>query len=508
MRKILPPLLLCSILLLVLGLPARAQGTAYADLAAPDLTAFPSVSALLDVYDTQGQFVSGLKPEGVTVLEDNQPRPAEALNEIQPPAQLVVTVNPGPPMAVRDAAGVARYSRVSEALRLWAEARPADSSDDLSLVATVGPLLAHDTTANWLVSFNAYQPDARAASPSLQSLAFAMDLTDDPLPNPSTKRAILFITPHLDATAMPPLESLAMRALQSKVRIFVWLIDSEAYFNHDSATALKSLAFQTGGRFFTFAEAEAFPDVETYLAPLRRAYTLKYTSKLTGPGSHTLSVQVQTSEGLLTSPALTFNLDIQPPNPILLSPPLQIVRQTPPDKPFDVKALAPVQQPVEMIVEFPDGHPRALARSALYVDGQQIDENSAEPFNKFVWDLSGYTTSGQHELKVEVLDSLGLSKMSMGVPVTVTVVRLPSGAMATLARNTVIITIGAILLAGAVLFIILFTGGKLRLPSLAALRRARKRYEDPLTQPVPIPQESTVEARRPSARLETVENSR
>ena len=57
-----------------------------------------------------------------------------------------------------------------------------------------------------------------------------------------------------------------------------------------------------------------------------------------------------------------------------------------------------------------------------------------EPFNKFVWDLSAYDTSGQHEIVVEAEDALGLKKSSIGIPVTLTVIHAPKGVQAFLAR--------------------------------------------------------------------------
>jgi hypothetical protein len=89
-----------------------------------------------------------------------------------------------------------------------------------------------------------------------------------------------------------------------------------------------------------------------------------------------------------------------------------------------------------MLVEFPDGHKRALKRTALYVDGVQIAENTSEPFDKFTWDLSGYNSSGQHSLQVLAEDELGLSKTSLSLPVSVTVVLPPGGLVALLAKNS------------------------------------------------------------------------
>ena len=91
-----------------------------------------------------------------------------------------------------------------------------------------------------------------------------------------------------------------------------------------------------------------------------------------------------------------------------------------------------------------------------------MDENTSEPFNKFTWDLATYAATAEHQIDVEVVDSLGLSKTSMAVPVTVTVVKPPSGPTALLAKYRTQITFGSIILAGLVLFFILL-GGRFRL---------------------------------------------
>jgi len=500
MRKIL--IIFLGLMLILCAAPmVRAQSTAYADIYLPDAQAFPVISTLLDVFDGQGQFVFGLKAADVTVLEDGQSRPVDELSELALGARLVVAINPGPSLAVRDPGGIPRYDKVMQVLRGWAESRPADNADDMNLVTIAGPLLTHATLSDWLINFTAYQPDFRAAAQNIQSLTMALDAANAPTSQPGTKRAILFLTPLIEPSDLSTLEVLTMRAVQSKVRVFVWLIDSETSTIGDSATALKALALQSGGSFFAFSEAETLPDPETYFAPLRHIYTLKYSSKLATPGNHTLSVQAQTSAGQIASSELTFTLDVQPPNPILVSPPLQIVRQAPSDDPYNTKILVPSQHEIEIIVEFPDGHPRPLVSTILYVDGQVVGENAAEPFDKFIWDLSGYTTSGQHEVIVEAEDSLGLSKTSMSLPVIVTVVHPPSGLRAFISRNRALIVVGAIVLTGLVLLLILFMGGKLRLPSLAARRHARKMYEDPLTQPVEISSERDAPVKGHAKRL-------
>jgi hypothetical protein len=98
-------------------------------------------------------------------------------------------------------------------------------------------------------------------------------------------------------------------------------------------------------------------------------------------------------------------------------------------------------------------------------------------------------------ITVEAVDSLGLSKTSMGLPITITVVKPPSGPAALLAKYRTPITFGAIILAGLVLFFILLSG-RLRIPSLRAAQATRRAEADPLTQTI---QTSAVEETLPVA---------
>ena len=302
------------------------------------------------------------------------------------------------------------------------------------------------------------------------------------------KRAILLITSRMDEPNIDlTLNTVAEQAIASKVRVFVWFVDADLYFNTPSATAFKALALQTGGDYLAFSGVEPFPDLESYFAPLRHLYSLSYNSTLTTSGEHTLAAQITTPAGEIISENRSFSVDVQPPNPILVMPPAQIVRQAPADDPFNTELLMPDRQQLEIIVEFPDNHPRPLARTTLYVDGMPAAQNDTEPFDHFVWDLNAYNESAEHTLVVEVVDSLGMSKASMGAPVMVTVVHAPEGAQAFLAKYRTQIALGAVVLAGGVLLIVLLSG-RLRIKSGRERRETRIRGIDPVTQPVSIQQ--------------------
>jgi len=57
---------------------------------------FPTISAGLDVFDTAGGLVSGLKSDAVTLLEDNQPRSLTQLHEVQLGVEFALALDPGP----------------------------------------------------------------------------------------------------------------------------------------------------------------------------------------------------------------------------------------------------------------------------------------------------------------------------------------------------------------------------------------------------------------------------
>ena len=485
------PLIVSLSLLFTQAVTVRAQGISpVANLYPVDASAFPTISAYLDVFDAQRIFGSGLTSESVSIIENGVQLPASSLTEIAVPLQIAVAVNQGTPLDARDANGISRYQRVAQVVAQWAQSRPADLPDDLSLVSQAGPVINHAPAADFIVGLTGFQPDMREAEPNLQSLATAIDVVSGQTPRLGMKRAVLFITPQMENPDLAALlEPYMQRAISEGIRIFVWYVDANTTFTTTSAAVFNNLAIQTGGAMFQYSGEERFPDPEAYFSALRRTYTLTYTSILNATGEYSVSVQANLPSGALLSNEQRMNVTVEPPNPFPITPPQQITRQAPADDPFNDEILLPTMQQIEILVEFPDGHPRPLTRTTLYIDGQVAAENIAEPFNIFTWDLNTYTESGDHQLSVEAVDSLGLSKASMPIPVTLTVIKPPSGPAAFLAKYRTQLTFGSIILAGLVLFAILLSG-RFRIPTLRQKQEARKASADPLTQPISIVAES------------------
>ncbi len=481
MRKLLFVFLIFT-LLPALPASARQQSLAYAELYPADVSAFPQVSTLLDVFDSRGIFVSGLKPEEVTLFENNAPIAVDSLNEQLSPLQMTLAVNQGPALDARDSNNFSRFQRAAQIISQWAQTRPADFPDDYSIVSQSGPVINHASAAEFVAGLNGFNPDFRASAPNLLSLSIALDIASSQTARPGMKRAILFITPEMtNLDLAEQIEPLLNRAIQNKIRVFIWYIAPAASFQSPSAAAFNNLAVQTGGSMFGYSGIERFPDPEAYFSPLRRIYAITYTSRAKTSGDQTLSARVNHFSGTFDAPPQTFNINILPPNPFALTNDLQIVRRPGEDGAFDV--LTPNTQEIKIIIEFPDGHPRPLTRTTLYVDGVIMDENTAPPFDVFTWDISAYEKTAEHQIVVEAVDMLGLQQASLPVPVVVTVVQPLQGGLGLLARYRIPLTFGAIVLAGLVLFFILISG-RIRMPSLRAAQEARRAESDPVTQSI------------------------
>jgi hypothetical protein len=469
--------------LLFAGLaPARAQSAARLSLYHLQKDSFPAMTAGLDVFDSTGNLVTGLTPAEVILLENDQPRQLTSFEELQPGTEFALALDPGPFFAYQDANAVTRFAKVLKVFKEWAAAYSDSPGDDLSLLPTGGTPATHlATMAAFSDALAVYQPNLQSLVSKPETLSLALDAVSEPTSLAGRKPVVLYITSIPAESDIPTLQNLTQRAVAGHIRVHIWIVASQDYRSTSGATALKDLAIQTGGEVVFFSGVESLPSPEIYLAPLRHAYRLSYSSEIRSSGEYTLMVQVNLNGETLISAPLPFELDIQPPNPILVAPPVQIVRKAPDALTTGAAAILPVQQQISIIIEFPDGRRRPLIRTRLYVDGVLAEENTSGPFDCFTWDLSGYTASGEHILTVEAVDKLGLSKISLGIPVLVTVVRPQIGLLPWLSRNSMGVAWGAIVFAGGVLGVILVR-------SLARKRRSRMvsrdSRNDPLTQSV------------------------
>lgn len=480
-------------LLLVIGLlcvqPVSAQTSANAWLTPPQTEDFPRIETYLDVSDAQGKFMHGLQPGEVTIFEDGEPRPLVEFVEQRPGVQLVIALNPGRPFVIRDSQGFSRYDLIIQSLADWAQRRLGSSLDDLSLLVTDGPQRSH--VSNPLELFYAleeYQVSEQNSGGGIDVLLQAVELAGDPTPRPGMERMVLFVSAPLEGDLSFALQNVIDRARQRSVHVYVWLVAPPEAFLTRTADDLIRLATDTGGQFAAFSSDQIIPDLEIYLEPLRDIYFVTYDSQIKTGGQHELKAVISTGGEAITSQPQTFDFDLRPPNLAFLLPELEIVRAPTAETTATASqqaSLQPDKIDVQVLFDFPDGRERPMTYSALYVDGQAVHENRAEPFDQFAWDLEAYDQSGQHILRAEAVDSLGLRGSTIDTPVIVQVKRPAASILSGLTRNIPVIAGVTVGISGLVLVLVMIVGGRIR-PDPHRTRRKRRSKNDPTLQAVKI----------------------
>ena len=471
--------------------PAAAQGSSTITLGIPTTDSFPLIHFSFDGFDFEGAFLKDIKPEDVQVIEDGQARNAESLKEVQIGLQIIFAINTNPAMSSQ-VDGTSTYQRVQSSLLDWANTQPEPSVDDFSFSTATGLFVIRERSPKELVkSIAEYQPDLALAQPSLSSLAEALDLATDPLGRPGMKRAILYITPPLPTTHNATLTDLSDRARQIGVMIHVWQISSDSNAEPNSINPLRQLAELTHGHFNEIALNGPLPEIEPLFEPLRHGYEIEYQSSIQKSGLHQLSILLNQSGQEIPSNEISFDLTVQPPNPIFLSPPASITRSWTVPQKDQVSSLAPVEVPLQILIEFPDQHPRAIKTTRLYMDDQLIQENTTEPFDQFTWPIADLTTQSRPLLRVEVVDTLDLMGSSIVTPVDLTIDQPAAARLVDHTSGRGLIAIATVAVAGSGLILVLVLTNTQRKLRQSRSQFDKKRKKDPVTQPVFIQQDRT-----------------
>lgn len=473
---------------------ASAQSGLKARLSTPDASAFPIIRAYLDLHDADGNFIQDLQPEQLSILEEGSSLPVQQIEQLRPGVQAVVAINPGPAFAIRNFQAVSRYDMVKNALRTWAKSRLGTTTDDWSLLITGGSVVSHTSEpARFLESLDADPLDPRDAQPSIDTLARAIALASDSTPRPGMSRMVLFITSAIDGEIEAAVRDIMDQAQQQDITIHIWMVASSGALSSQSVQKLLTLADGTGGSVFNFSGEETLPNPEDYLEALRPIYRIQYQSKVGLSGEHEFSVQIQSEGETIQTNPLTFQVNVQPPKPAFVSPPILIERSLP-RLPENSNALAlpegddpgdflfPKEIDLQVVFDFPDGRKREIIQTALLVDGAVIDTNETPPFDQFTWNLDPYSNDAVHQLQVQVTDELGLTGTSIEVPVQISVEKLESDPWFVLRRNLVTIVIILAILAGGFVFLVLVLGGKLHPVAQLSARRWQK--PDRVSRPV------------------------
>jgi len=498
------------ILLLLPTSPVSAQSLAYANLGNLNTDNFPRINAMLEVHDSQGNFIHGIQPNQVSILESGQPAPVTNLEEKTTGVQVVFAINPGPAFGIRNNQAISRYDRLKENLINWANSRMGSTIDDLSLIITNGPSISHNNNPRELLdTLNSDQVNPRNAVPNIDTLFHAVRLAGDQPVHSGMGRTVLFITTSPEDQIDQSLQNLFVQAKEQKIPINVWMISSSGTYISQSDKELISLVESTGGKFYTFSDEEELPNLEEYLEPLRHIYYLEYESNIRSSGTYEIFASIQTGTEVIETDLEILEINIQPPKPAFISPPIQIVVNPNPtevDSTTDTQSAQegkynassndqtsnnlPSQQILQVVFDFPDGRKRPLVETSLIVDGKVVEENLQPPFDQFTWSLNDYTSNEVHLIKVRAKDTLGLTGESIEIPVTVEVIEFIKEPPNQIDKNLPLILGLSALLAGSIVTSTLILRRKLQ-PKTVKSSHSRKRHTLRIQQSSDVQSDST-----------------
>jgi hypothetical protein len=489
--------LLCLVALFGVSLPAAAQEGGALVLGAPNIEEFPTVRFTMDAYTPEGRFWDELTGESLQIRENGQPVQPETVEITPNGLQVILALNTSPWMAGQNG-GATAYQHLQTALLAWARSQQGNTLDDYSLSTPTGLYLIREQKPDALVkALENYQPDLLKSQPALGSLAEALDLATDPLNQPLMKRVVLFITPALPANTEETLQDLASRALGIGVRVHVLFI-TQPGAGVGPVEGLRALSDRTGGQFHEVTLPGGIPEVEPMFAPLRQTYLVGYVSAANRSGSHSLSVSAGQGGQTAQSNTARFDLKIEPPRPIFLSPPASVLRAPEPGGKNPAQLL-PETVALQILVEFPDQYERPLRAARLYVNGELATENTREPFDRFQWSVAEFGVPARQSLRVEVEDTLGLRGNSIEIPVEILVDQPATASLGQRISERGLVAVGAIGAAGTSLAFVLAVNSSKRRTGKRASRanRDKKQQKDPVSQPVPIAQEPARQKSQP-----------
>jgi len=403
-------------------LPAFGQTETSLDVLAPEIEDFPVVSIQ---FKLDSKFVpdgTGLQTEQLTVLENEKPAQGLSLAKEYAGVYFILAINGARDLDLRDTFGISVYEKLSDGLIAWAFSRHDNFQDTWSLVNNEGTGIHNlDSPDDWVKALGDYQPNFRTMEPNLTSLETGIRLASERVVPFGVDKTLLYISPPPAAEEINAVNAFMEEARLAGLQVNVWMVGDELFLDNDQGKVLMNLANNTGGQFYRFMGVETLPDLETYLEHLGYTHTLTYDSGIRETGTYPVTLEVSFQEQIIRGESIPFYIEVSPPNPILVSPPVVITREAVIDE-ADQNIWSPNTFEINIMVDFPDDHPREIAVSRLYVDGDIMTQQTAPPFEVLTWNLAELTESGEHTIQVEVEDEWGLSNRSIITPVQIEVV--------------------------------------------------------------------------------------
>lgn len=469
---------LVGALLLVVTLQPASQPQLSLRVSQPETQSFPTISLLVAVSDADGRRISGLQADDFQLTEDQLPVSNYQVQEVTLGTRQVFVLNTAPGLGVRDSLGRTRFDLARNQLtQFWlSEQAGLVGLDDLSLLTADGLLIQHTGSAAEIsASLDQLSPSFEGGISGFDLLLLALDFASDPVEPSTVPSSLVFVTPVIETPRDLPLANAISRARDTSTAVYPVLFSSSDTLDDPQLQPLRELAAATGGEFVVSDDESGIEQLADRLLQQRHQYRISFQSQATSSGPHSLQITAATEGAQATSTPISYQLEVSPPQVAFVQPPSLLTRATD-DPELELQDILPTSTDLQLLVTFPDGHPRAIVHSELTVDGELVAQRDQPPFDQYSWDLSRYREADTHTISASVVDELGLEANTVAVPVQVEVVLPPQGLSAIRPVMDNLLAGVAILVAGIVMV--------LGITSLARRTRSSPPEDGPRLNPV------------------------
>ena len=342
-------------------------------------------------------------PANATVFEDGKLLKPDTLTKLYSGVHFTLVINPEYSLTLRWGNGQQYYPEFIEAVQSIGPDVEHPDANRFSLY--INPDLSTVEIANydaWVNAIDDYQENQRNMSSSLDSLNLAITALENS--SLSLDSVLVYLTPYLEPSLLPEFFRLVERAAAIDLSMHVWIVMDQGMLGTSYETNLQEALQATGGSLSSFTGSEEIPDPNKYLIGKGTSYRLNYQSQVRESGLVDLAVEVKTDEsGNIRSNPINLDIQVEPAQLSFINPPerLELLRD-------NEGTISPATLPLEVLIEFPDGYPRGIVSSTLYVNGVRSQTNQVAPYGSFVIDLNALDDQDELRLEVRLEDVLGL----------------------------------------------------------------------------------------------------
>lgn len=269
------------------------------------------------------------------------------------------------------------------------------SNPEVSLVET-------DDYVAWAKLFDDFEKIPTDKAASLGSLELAVSALEHS--SLSMDTVMVYITPYLDFRLLHEFYDLIERAGKLGAEIQVWIVMSQRIIGSSYETEMQTALQNVGGTLIPLTTIQSVPDPRETMEGKGRTFTAKYESQIRKSGDYELAVRANFDNiSTLQSEPAALSLEVEPTKLSFINPIDTLEIRYNNDGSFQ-----PVQMPLEVLIEFPDGYPRSIISSTLFVNGKSVSNNTQPPYGSFILDLANYVDETDLELQVRIQDEFGL----------------------------------------------------------------------------------------------------